>query len=131
MPKRYQPVGVHPPTPTYCHITEDEQTGHIYVAGQVGLAPDGSLVGLDMAAQLRQILLNFDAILDTLQLPRTAFLKRTVFVTDMEEYLTPEVSGQMQAYFSPHPCASSLIGVSRLLGKEIRIEMEAILTRNG
>jgi 2-iminobutanoate/2-iminopropanoate deaminase len=130
VPKRYQPAGVHPPTPTYCHVIEDERSGLIYVSGQVGLTPEGALVGPDMASQLRQILLNYDAVLHALDLTRAAFLKRTVFVTDMEEYLSEPVSSQMRAYFSPNPSASSLIGVTRLLGAEIRIEIEAVLTRD-
>jgi 2-iminobutanoate/2-iminopropanoate deaminase len=129
VPKRFNPAGVHPPTPTYRHIVEDEGSGLIFIAGQVGLDVNNQVVAADMAGQLRQILANYDAILAELGLSRNAFLKRLVFVTDMDEYLTAAVSQQMTEYFGPNPCASSLIGVTRLLGPEIKIEIEAVLTR--
>lgn len=129
MLRRLDPPAIHRPASSYCQLTEDTNTGTIYVAGQVGLAPDGTLVGVDMASQLRQVLANFDAILRELGLDRAAFARRSVFVTDMDEYFTDAVNGQMTAYFEPNRCPSTLIGVSRLFMPDVKIEVEAVLVR--
>lgn len=129
MLRRLDPKTIHAPAPSYCQVLEDTERGIIYVAGQVGLAPDGTLVGTDMASQTRQVLANFDAILQALGLDRTAFTKRTAFVTNMAEYFTEGVDGAITAYFSPAPCPSTLVGVSRLFREDVKIEIEAVLHR--
>ena len=126
---RLNPPTIHAPAASYCQLTEDTALGIVYVAGQVGLDPKGELAGPAMAAQLRQVLANFDAILAELRLDRGAFARRVVYVTDMDEYFTPDVSGQMTAYFSPAPCASTLVGVARLFRPDVRIEVDAVLHR--
>ncbi len=129
MLRRIDPPGVHAPAPTYCHVVEDTDRGIVYVAGQVGLGPDGKLVGADMASQVRQILANYDAILRALSLDRSHFVKRTVFVTDITEYFTPAVNGAIGAYFGEHRFASTLVQVARLFAPEVKIEVEAMLHR--
>jgi 2-iminobutanoate/2-iminopropanoate deaminase len=108
---------------------EDTDRGIVHVAGQVGLTPDGKLAGPDMASQLRQILANLDAILRELSLERSRFVKRTVYVTDIDEYYTPEVSGQVTAYFGAEVFTSTLVQVVRLFSREARIEVETVLHR--
>jgi|SRR5580658_8894779 2-iminobutanoate/2-iminopropanoate deaminase len=126
---RINPEGVHAPAPSYCHVVEDTERGIVHVAGQVGLSPEGKLAGPDMASQLRQLLANFDAILRERSLDRSHFVKRTVYVTDMDEYFTPEVSGQMSAYFGASVFASTLVQVVRLFARDVKIEIEAVLHR--
>jgi 2-iminobutanoate/2-iminopropanoate deaminase len=127
--QRTNPAAIHAPAPTYCQIAEDTTRGIIHIAGQVGLSADGALAGADMASQLRQLLRNFDAILGELGLDRGAFIKRTVFVTDMDEYLTPAVDAQLRAYFGEKPCPSTLVGVTRLFRRDVKIEIDAVLHR--
>lgn len=129
MLNRINPAGVHAPAPSYCQVVEDVARGIVYVAGQVGLSPDGKLAGPDMASQLRQILANFDAILAELSLSRSDFVKRTVYVTDIDEYFTSAVSEQVAAYFGETPFTSTLVQVVRLFAREVRIEIEAVLHR--
>jgi len=130
MLRRLDPPGIRAPAPSYCQITEDTRLGIVYVAGQVGLTKDGAIAGPDMASQLRQVLANFDAILEELKLDRTAFARRGVFVTDMDEYFRDEVNGQMLAYFGgANRCPSTLVGVNALFRPEVKIEVEAVLHR--
>ena len=127
--KRLDPEGVHSTFGSYTHTVEDTVSNLVFVSGQVGLDKEGNLVGADMASQLEQTLRNLDEILRTLELTRTAIVKRQTFVTDMDEYLTEAVSGQMKAFFGEHQCASSLIGIDRLLGREVKIEVEVVVAR--
>ena len=127
--KRLDPEGVHSTFGSYAHTVEDTGSGLVFISGQVGLDKDAKLVGLDMASQLAQTLVNLDEILRTLGIGRDAVTKKTTFVTDMDEYLTADVSGQMKAFFGDLPCASSLIGVARLLGPEVKIEVEVVASR--
>jgi enamine deaminase RidA (YjgF/YER057c/UK114 family) len=129
MLKRLNPSSIHAPAPSYCQVLEDADSGMIFVAGQVGLDPQGNLVGRDMASQLRQVLANLDAILAELGLGRDAIVRRTVFVTDMDEYFTPGVNGALTEYFRPSPCPSTLVGVSRLFQPDVKIEIEVQLKR--
>ena len=129
MLKRINPEGIHPPAPIYCHVVEDTTRGIVYIAGQVGFTRDGLLAGDDMASQLRQLLANFDVILEELSLARADFVKRTVYVTDMDEYFTPEVRALMSAYFGATISCSSLAQVVRLFKPGVKIEIEAILHR--
>jgi enamine deaminase RidA (YjgF/YER057c/UK114 family) len=126
---RINPPTIHAPAGSYCQVVEDERLGILYVAGQVGLRPDGTFAGPDMAAQVRQVLANFDAILAHAKLDREAFARRTVFVTDMDEYFTLAVNGAVTDYFRDAPCTSTLVGVSRLFRLEAKIEIEAVLHR--
>ena len=127
--KRLDPDGVHSTFGSYAHTVEDTVSNLVFVSGQVGLDKEGNLVGADMAGQLEQALANIDAILGALGLTRAGIVKRQTFVTDMDEYLTDGVSGQMKAFFGDHQCASFLIGVDRLLGREIKIEVEVVVAR--
>ena len=63
----------------------------IFVAGQIGLDASGKVVGPSVEEQLQQIYASFDIILADLGLDRTAFLARTVYVTDLEKADAPEV----------------------------------------
>jgi 2-iminobutanoate/2-iminopropanoate deaminase len=129
MLERGNPKGIHAPAPTYCHVVDDRSRGIVYVAGQVGVLPDGKLAGPDMASQVRQVLANFDVILRELSLDRSHFVKRTVYVTDMEEYFAPEVREPMGAYFGSTLSTSTLVQVVRLASREWKIEIEAVLHR--
>jgi enamine deaminase RidA (YjgF/YER057c/UK114 family) len=42
---RINPPTIHPPAPSYSQVLEDPRLGIIYLAGQVGLRPDGELAG--------------------------------------------------------------------------------------
>ena len=123
------PPGVHAPAPSYAHVAEDTETGTIWVAGQVGLLPNGELAGPDMASQLRQIVANYDAILASLGLDRSAFVKRTVFVTDMDEYFSEAMTREVRAIWTERPFPSTLVGVTRLYDPRVKIEVEAVLKR--
>jgi enamine deaminase RidA (YjgF/YER057c/UK114 family) len=87
---RINPEGVHTPSPTYCHVVDDTSRGILHVAGQVGLSPDGKLVGADMASQLRQILANFDAILRASTLVQVARLFRPEVKIEIDAILHRE-----------------------------------------
>lgn len=87
MLERINPGRVHPPAPSYCQV---------------------------MAAQLRQILANYDEILRELGLSRADFVRRTVYVTDMDEYFTPAVSDQILEFWGQSVFASTLVRVAGL-----------------
>lgn len=129
MIRRHNPEGLRQAGAGSCHISEHEETGLIFVAGQIGLNASGKVVGPSVEEQLQQIYANYDIILADLGLDRSAFLARTVYVTDLEEADTPEVLNSVRDYFAGAPCPSTLLEVKGLAHPDLVIEMDAILAR--
>lgn len=129
MLRRSNPRSVHAAAPSYAQVVEDTGTGTIFVAGQVGLTPEGVLAGADMASQTRQLLANVDAILAELGLRREHIARRQVFVTRMDEYFTDAVNGQVTEFFRDAPSTSTLVGVASLFQPGVSIEVELTLVR--
>ena len=85
----------------------------LFVAGQLPLSPDGTLVGAgDIRAQTRAVLANIGAILEAAGSSMQQVVKTTVFLTDLADF-----GGMNEAYaaaFSaPYP-ARSTVGIGRL-----------------
>ena len=98
----------------------------VFISGQVARALDGSIVGVgDIHAQTRKVLQNMEAVLAESSATFNDVVKVTVYVTNLEEHLAAihEVRGEF--FKSDYP-ASTLVEVSRLIHKDMLIEIEAI-----
>jgi reactive intermediate/imine deaminase len=113
-------------TPTgYTHVVEVLRGRTVYIAGQVALDRQGTLVGKgDFQAQTKQVFENLSAALAAVGATFEHVVKMNTFVTDM---------GQVQAlreirtqYIGRNPPANTLVGVVRLAREEFLIEIEAI-----
>ena len=112
----------------YSHVVETGGPGRtIYLAGQLGLKPDGSLAGGpgDFRAQATQAFENIKAALASVGADFSHVVKLNNYLTDM---------GDLQAYFeirdryvnTATPPASTTVGVSTLARPGAVYEVEAI-----
>jgi 2-iminobutanoate/2-iminopropanoate deaminase len=62
--------------------------GLLFTAGQIGMTPDGELVGGGVAQETKQICKNLDAVFTEAGCTRTDVVKVTVFITDFSDYAT-------------------------------------------
>jgi 2-iminobutanoate/2-iminopropanoate deaminase len=97
----------------------------IFVSGLISRDETGSVVGPgDIRAQTRQILENLKAILAEGNATLDDVVKVTVFIRDMGDFQAiHEVRGE---YFTKDLPASTMVEVSRLVGEQSLIEIEAI-----
>lgn len=97
----------------------------LFVSGLTSRDPSGAVVGVgDIKLQAETILENMKAILEEAGGSLADIVKLTVFIRDMEQF--DEIHEVRKRYFSPPLPASSMVEVSRLVSKELLIEIEAI-----
>jgi 2-iminobutanoate/2-iminopropanoate deaminase len=98
--------------------------GFIFVSGQTGRSPDGSLPE-GMAAQARQGLENMKAVLEAGGSSMDKVVKCLVFVTDISRF--GEMNEVYRTYFpNDRFPARSTVEVSSLANKDMLFEVEAI-----
>ena len=93
---------IRPPVSHYCHVTRAGP--HVWVAGVVGQAQDGSIPS-DVVAQ-------FDIAIAVMQ----------VFMTDITE--RPRINPRRIAYFGDNRPASTLVEVKGLVDPRMKVEIE-------
>jgi len=97
--------------------------GFVFVAGQLGLSPDGTMVEGGIGAQTEQVLANLGAILEEAGSGLDRLVKTTVFLTDLANF-----AGMNEVYASKVgdvPPARSTVGISQLPSGAL-VEIEAI-----
>lgn len=121
--ERSNPPGVHTPGASYSHVARAGRT--LYIAGQIALAPDGTLVGAGNAeAQAEQCLRNMQAILEHFGGTLDNVTKLTTYITDRA--FRPLVAAPRERMFSaPYP-PNTLIVVAGLAAPDYLVEIEAI-----
>ena len=106
----------------FSHVVKFGNT--VYISGQVGRKPDGSLAGPDIDSQTKQVFNNLNAALRSVKLSMKNVVKTTVFITDRED-LDGYRRVRDQVVTADFP-ASTLLIVSGLVQPELRVEVEAI-----
>ena len=97
----------------------------IFVAGQVALDPEGTVIGPgDPAAQTEATLDNLQRVLEEGGATLGDVVRLTVFLTDMAHL--PVVQEVRARYFPVDPPASSTIEISGLVIPELLVEIDAI-----
>jgi len=101
----------------------------VYLSGQIPLVPvTMELVAGDMAAQIRRVFDNLQAVARAAGGSLADLAKLNVFLTDLGDF--PVVNQVMAAYFQqPYP-ARAAIGVASL-PKGARVEMDAVMELGG
>lgn len=95
----------------------------VYVAGQVPVTPDGTLVEGDIGVQTEQVLQNIDAILDAAGASMEDLVKTTVFLTDIETF---DDFNEVYADYVPEPRpARSAVEIADL-AIDAGVEIEAM-----
>jgi 2-iminobutanoate/2-iminopropanoate deaminase len=97
--------------------------GFVFVAGQLGLTPDGTMVEGGIAEQTERVLRNLGAILDEAGSGLDRLVKTTVFLTDLADFAA------MNEVYARHvgdtPPARSTVGIAQLPSGAL-VEIEAI-----
>ena len=95
----------------------------VFVAGQLGLRPDGEMVGPTIAEQTEQVLTNLGAILEEAGSGLEKLVKTTVFLQDLGDFAA------MNEVYAKHvgdrPPARSTVEVAGLPSGAL-VEIEAI-----
>jgi enamine deaminase RidA (YjgF/YER057c/UK114 family) len=119
-----RPPGVHRTT-GYSHAIVKPGTP-VFIAGQVALDADGSLVGEgDVAAQANQVLANLKAVVTACGGTMDDIVKITVFTTDIAH--RPALAEARKKHFrSGHFPASTFLVVSSLADPRFLVEIEAV-----
>ena len=77
MIRRWNPAAIAAPIGQYSHLASvpaDHEL--VFVSGQVGVLDDGTLAGSDARSQTRQIFINIERLLDSLEVDTGAFGSR-------------------------------------------------------
>jgi 2-iminobutanoate/2-iminopropanoate deaminase len=121
--ERINPPGVHTPQANYVHVTRLGNT--LYISGQLGLDPDGNLVGPgDAAAQAEQCYRNIKTIIEYCGGTMDNVVKITQYLTDLA--YRPLVAGPRDRYLGTPGPASTLVIVKGLAAPDYLVEIEAL-----
>jgi enamine deaminase RidA (YjgF/YER057c/UK114 family) len=99
----------------------------VYIAGQIGSAPDGTLRVKDFAGQFRQALANILAVLAQSGGRPEHVVRMTWYVLDRDEYAAAlkDLGGAWRELMGRHYPAMAVLQVSGLVEPEARLEIEA------
>jgi enamine deaminase RidA (YjgF/YER057c/UK114 family) len=131
MPKLAQPIN--PPTlprpAGYAHGWQVEGGKTVYIAGQVALDKDGTVVGKgDMVAQFRQVCENLRAVVTAQAGQMSDIVKLTIYVLSKTEYKSRgrDIGAVYREYFGRHYPAMTLVEVRGLYDDDCLIEIEGV-----
>src|SRR5262249_2823357 len=110
---------IRPPVSHYCHVTRAGP--HVWVAGVVGQAPDGTIPP-DVGAQFDQAIAVMDKCLRAAGAGPQHVVKVQVFMTDITE--RPKINPRRIAYFGDNLPASTLVEVKALVDPRMKVEIE-------
>lgn len=118
------PEGVHAPVGGYSHTAVvPAGTRMLYISGQVGLRPDGS-VPETMAEQADQTFANVIACLRGHGLAPSSIVKLTVFMVAGQS--ASDMRKARAKHLGEHKPTSTAIFVSQLVDPRLLIEVEAV-----
>ncbi len=117
------PEGISTPE-RYSHVVKAGNI--IFVSGQVGRDSNGQIVGEGMREQFDQTLKNVITAIQSQGADVGHIAKITTYVTDMDEYQSPEVRAIRTRHFGNHKPASTSVEVVGLANPAYKVEVEAI-----
>jgi enamine deaminase RidA (YjgF/YER057c/UK114 family) len=121
------PAGVHAPLGLYSHTASvPEGTELIFIAGQVGVRPDGSTPAT-IAEQADQVFANIVALLKAHGLEATSIVKLTTFMVAGHD--GDAVRAARLKYLGAHRPASTAVFVSQLVDPGWFVEVEAVAAK--
>ena len=111
--------GIREPVSDYCHVTRAGP--HVWVAGIVGQAADGSIPE-DVVAQFDRAIAVMDKCLKAAGAGPEHVVKVQVFMTDITE--RPKINPRRVAYFGDNLPVSTLVEVKGLVDPRMKVEIE-------
>jgi 2-iminobutanoate/2-iminopropanoate deaminase len=99
----------------------------VFCSGQIPMDPHtGELVDGSIAEQTKQCLSNLKAVLEAAGSSLSKVVKVTVFLNDIDDFLT--MNEEYSKWFTKEPPARAAVEVARL-PKDVGIEIQAIATK--
>lgn len=99
----------------------------VYVSGQLSHDEEGDFIHADdFEAQLKQVYINFEKVLDHYGLTRNQVVSETQFIVNLPEHAASMAAANL-AYFGDHRPTSSTVGVADLFFSGQLIEVSFIL----
>ena len=127
MLKRFNPDNVVKPFSNYSQgVTAPADARWLYVSGQVGAKPDGT-IEKGFEAQAARCWSNIMAILAVEGMGAADIVKNTVFITNAADVAKSRVA--RDASMQGHACASTLVVVSALALPELVVEIEVVAAK--
>lgn len=111
-------------TPNYTQIVRAGKL--LFIAGQLGITPDGKLVGPGMKEQVDRVLTNLETAIKSQGGDLSNVAKTTVYVTNMDEFRTPDVLALRLQRFNNKLPTGTLVQVQRLAETGYKVEIDAI-----
>ena len=121
------------PTIGWTHVVTSTGGKTIHVSGQVGVDERGQVVGKgDLKAQTEQTFANLDSALKAAGASFRDVVKMNLYVVGLKPELVPLIREVRARYVSREsPPASTLVGVSALVGADWLIEIEVVAVVTG
>jgi 2-iminobutanoate/2-iminopropanoate deaminase len=119
------PDTVAAPLGRYSHAV-DVPPGHrlVFVSGQVGVRPDGTLAGPGHAEQADQVYANIVAVLAARGVAPSAIIKLTTYIVGDDP--GGVIREARRKHLGEHRPASTAVYVSRLVDPSWKVEIDAI-----
>lgn len=116
------------PAPGFSHIAVAKGSRLVFVAGQVALRPDFSIIGENnLAAQTEAAMRNLEIALAAIGATFEDVVRRTIYTTQPTEFETITAAIEKVQGSSEHP-AQTIAGVSGLALPGLMIEIEATVS---
>jgi enamine deaminase RidA (YjgF/YER057c/UK114 family) len=126
VPKTFNPPGMAPPASRYSHGAEVGAGARwLYISGQVGTAPDGS-IRQGFKAQMEQVLANIATVLQTAGMNKNHLVKLTVFVTQAGPETVALYRTLRDEWLEGHAPTATYLVVAGLAHPDFLVEIEAI-----
>ena len=121
-----KPEGTPPPEGYHQGVEVSGAVRTLYVAGQVGLLPDGT-VAEGFEAQARAAYANMRAVLDAADMDFSNIVKTTTFLLNPDD--RPVLGAIRAEFMAGKKSASTLVYISGLANPELLIEVEAVAVK--
>lgn len=129
--ERSNPEGLTNPS-FYHHVVRSESRYLIHISGQVGIDPEGHVVGADdFSAHVDQAYRNLDTALTAGGVSRADVVKVTTFVVGYDHDVKwPVIKAAHLAFFGGAIPGWTVVGVEALARPDLLIEIEATAAAN-
>lgn len=129
------PPGTAPAQGLYSHAGLVGRGTPVFIAGQLAVGPDGSVIGKgDFAAQFHQVFRNLGNVLEGLGAGFDSVLKFTTYMVhsqDLESFMSLRRELFPKLFVGPDYPPNTLLIIDRLVREEFLIEVEAIAAVEG
>ncbi len=95
----------------------------LYTSGQIGLTPEGEMIGEGVREQTRQALQNLGEVLAAVGSGFDQVIKTTIFLTEIDDFIA--VNTVYAEFFDTHKPARSTVAVAAL-PRDAKVEIECI-----